>query len=83
MDTDLRMWANATAWSLEDDSVIDIVEVDYDFDDETIHEGTYPITFRTKGRVFKIHTTDKVEEDARVSLQFAPEDIHVMRKEVG
>ncbi len=83
LDTDLKMWANATAWSLEDDSPIDIVEVDYDFDDETIAEGSYSITFRTKGRVFKIHTTDKVEEDARVALKFEPEDIHVMRKEVG
>ena len=83
LDTDIKTWANAYAWNLEDDSPVDIVEVDYDFDDTTISEGVYPITFKTKGRVFKIHTTDLAKEDSRVALQFTPEDIHVMRKEIG
>ena len=80
LDTDLKTWANATAWSLEDESNVDIYDVKYDFDDENIVEGDYPITFATKGREFKIHTTDYVEEGAKVGLTFNPEDIHVMSK---
>lgn len=77
---DLKTWANAEAWNLEDDSPIEITEVDYDFDPETVSEGDYDITFSTMGREFKIHTTDLVKEDAKVSLKFGPEDIHVMSK---
>ncbi|MFV0552419.1 MAG: ABC transporter ATP-binding protein [Anaerorhabdus sp.] len=80
LDTDLKRWANATAWSLEDDSVVDIYDVKYDFDDEDIAVGEYKITFATKGREFKIHTTDYKEEGMKVGLDFEPEDIHVMSK---
>ncbi|MEG0077936.1 ABC transporter ATP-binding protein [Anaerorhabdus sp.] len=80
LDTDLKRWANATAWSLEDDSVVEIYDVKYDFDDEHINEGDYQITFATKGREFKIHTTDFREEGKKVGLSFSPEDIHVMSK---
>ena len=52
----------------------------YDFDPETITEGDFDITFATKGRIFKIHTTDFQEEGKKVDLKFAPEDIHVMSK---
>ncbi|MEF9968722.1 MAG: ABC transporter ATP-binding protein, partial [Longicatena sp.] len=80
LDTDLKRWANATAWSLEDDSVVEIYDVKYDFDDENITEGDYEITFATKGREFKIHTTDFREEGMKVGLSIEPEDIHVMSK---
>ncbi len=80
LDTDLKRWANATAWSLEDESVVEIYDVKYDFDDENIVEGSYPITFATKGREFKIHTTDFKEIGSKVGLAFEPEDIHVMEK---
>ncbi|MCF0114658.1 MAG: ABC transporter ATP-binding protein, partial [Erysipelotrichaceae bacterium] len=80
LDTDLKTWANAYAWSLEDESQVEIWDVKYDFDDENIQEGEYPITFSTQGREFKIHTTDYVEEGAKVGLDFAPEDIHVMSR---
>ena len=80
LNTDLKMWASAEAWDLEDDSPIEISEVKYDFDPETITEGDFDITFATKGRIFKIHTTDFQEEGKKVDLKFAPEDIHVMSK---
>ncbi|MFV0380321.1 MAG: ABC transporter ATP-binding protein [Anaerorhabdus sp.] len=81
LDTDLKMWANATAWSLEDDSVVEIYDVRYDFDDENIKEGIYPIKFSTKGREFIVHTTDYKKEQEKVGLVFDPEDIHVMEKD--
>lgn len=49
LETDLRTWANASAWSLEDDSAVEITEVDYDFDAETIEPGDYKVTFKTEG----------------------------------
>lgn len=80
LDTDLIRWADAYAWSTEDNSRIEIWDVKYDFDDENITEGDYPITFSTQGRELKIETTDKAEVGQRIGLRWAPEDIHVMRK---
>ncbi len=80
LDTDLKRWANATAWNLDDESKVEIWDVKYDFDDEDITEGDYPITFSTQGRELKIETTDHYEEGQRIGLNFSPEDIHVMRK---
>ncbi|MCI6272238.1 MAG: ABC transporter ATP-binding protein [Erysipelotrichaceae bacterium] len=80
LDTDLKRWANATAWSLEDESPVEIWDVKYDFDDEDIKEGDYKITFSTMGRELKIHTTEYKEEGQKVGLSFSPEDIHVMSK---
>ena len=80
LDTDLKMWANAQAWSLEDESPVEIWDVTYDFDDEDIVEGDYQITFSTMGREMKIHTTEFKEEGQKVGLSFDPEDIHVMSK---
>lgn len=82
LDTDLVRWADAAAWDTEDDSPIEIWDVRYDFDDENITEGDYPVTFSTKGRELKIETTDKYEEGDRIGLRFEVEDIHVMRKMV-
>ena len=80
IDTDLKTWANAQSWKLSDESDVEISNVDYDFDPETITAGTYPVTFSTQGREFKVHTTDINEEGKEVGLTFYPEDIHVMSK---
>jgi spermidine/putrescine ABC transporter ATP-binding subunit len=80
LDTDLIRWADAYAWSTEDNSRVEIWDVKYDFDDQNITEGLYPITFSTQGRELKIETTDKHEVGERIGLQWHPEDIHVMKK---
>lgn len=80
LDTDLIRWADAYAWSLEDNSRVEIWDVKYDFDPDHITEGNYEITFSTQGRELKIETTDKHEVGERVGLKWNPEDIHVMRK---
>lgn len=80
LDTDLKTWANAQGWKLNnEDEGVDL-SVDYDFDPEKITEGIYKVTFWTTGREFKIHTTDYVEKGKEVGLSFFPEDIHVMEK---
>lgn len=78
LDTDLKTWADAKAWKLDDEDKPVEVFAEYDFDPENLKEGTYPITFWTKGRELKIHTTDYVKEGTTVGLDFNPEDIHVM-----
>ena len=80
LDTDLIRWADAYAWSTEDNSRVEIWDVKYDFDDQNIKEGVYPITFSTQGRELKIETTDQHEAGERVGLMWNPEDIHVMKK---
>lgn len=80
LDTDLKTWANAQGWKLSDESIVEIEDVEYDFDPDTISPGVYQVTFSTKGCVFKVHTTDMSEEGAEIALNFYPEDIHVMSK---
>lgn len=80
LDTDLKTWANAQGWQLDNEEETIDLSVDYDFDPENITEGVYKVTFWTTGREFKIHTTDFVEEGKEVGLTFFPEDIHVMEK---
>jgi len=80
LDTDLIRWADAYAWNIEDNSRVEIWDVKYDFDDENITEGDYQVTFSTQGREIKIETTDRIEEGQKISLNWDPEDIHVMRK---
>ena len=80
LDTDIKTWANAQGWKLSDENQSVDVSVDYDFDPEHIQEGSYPITFWTTGREFKIHTTDYSEVGQEVGLTFFPEDIHVMER---
>lgn len=80
LDTDLMVWANAQAWKLNNEDETVELFVDYDFDQENIKEGVYPVTFSTTGREFKIHTTKYVEEGKEVGLTFEPEMIHVMEK---
>ena len=80
LDTDLKTWANAQGWKLSDEDQSVDINVDYDFDPESMTEGIYKITFSTTGREFKIHTTDYTEEGQEVGLTFFPEDIHVMSR---
>ncbi len=80
LDTDLKTWANAQGWKLDNEEESVEVFVDYDFDPDTITEGVYPVSFWTGGREMKVHTTDYVEEGKEVGLTFNPEDIHVMEK---
>jgi hypothetical protein len=82
IDTDLKTWANAQGWKLSNEEEAIDINVDYDFDPETIKEGVYKVTFSTTGRELKVHTTDHVEEGQEVGLTFYPEDIHVMEKMV-
>lgn len=80
LDTDLKTWANASAWSLEDGKAVEITNVHYDFDPKTITPGVYDVTFSTQGYEYKVDTTDKYEVGDIVGLSFQPEDIHIMSK---
>lgn len=80
LDTDLKLWANAQGWKLDNEEETVDISVDYNFDADTLKEGIYKVTFWTTGREFKIHTTDYVKEGSEVGLTFYPEDIHVMEK---
>ena len=82
ISTDLKTWASAEAWNLQDDSSVEITDVKFDFDPSSVTEGSYEITFSTRGRVYKVETTSRLEVGDRVGLDFGPEDIHVMHKEV-
>lgn len=82
LDTDLKTWANAQAWKLDNEDESLEVFADYDFDPENIEAGVYPVTFWTKGRELKVHTTHPVVEGTEVGLTFDPEDIHIMEKQV-
>lgn len=81
LDTDLKTWANAQAWTADGEESIAINDVEYDFDQENIVPGEYSITFRTTGYEYKIDTTDEHKVDERVGLDFTPDDIHIMSKE--
>ncbi len=81
LDTDLKTWANAQAWTADGETGIAITGVDYDFEQENIATGTYPITFSTRGYEYKIDTTEKYEIGDRVGLDFEPDDLHIMSRE--
>lgn len=81
LETDLKTWANASAWSLEDGSSVTITDVIYDFDVATLTPGTYNVTFRTEGYEYKVDTTDETKPGDIVGLYFEPEDIHIMEKQ--
>lgn len=80
IDTDLKTWANAQSWKLSDESNVEILDVAYDFDPDTITAGTYQVTFSTQGRELKVHTTDLAQVGTEVGLCLRPEDFHVMSK---
>ncbi len=80
ISVDLKTWADAYAWYIDNDEEAPITEVRFSFDPNQISEGDYEITFSTEGREYKVHTTKCFEEGARVAIDFGPEDIHVMSK---
>ncbi len=82
ISVDLKNWADAYAWDLETENEVEIDDVRFDFDPMEITEGNYEVTFVTEGRTYKIHTTEHQEENDIVSIDFQPEDIHVMRKSI-
>ncbi len=82
ISTDLKTWASAEAWNLQDDSSVEITDVKFDFDPAAITEGSYDITFSTRGQVYKVETTAAKETGDKVGLSFGPDDIHVMHKAV-
>ncbi|MBO7698226.1 MAG: ABC transporter ATP-binding protein [Erysipelotrichaceae bacterium] len=82
ISVDLKNWADAYAWDLETENEVEIDDVRFDFDPNEIVEGNYDVTFVTEGRTYKIHTTEHQEENDIVSIDFTPEDIHVMRKSI-
>ena len=83
ISVDLKNWADAYAWDLETENEVEIDDVRFDFDPMDIAEGDYDVTFVTEGRTYKIHTTELQEEGDIVSLDFDPDDIHVMEKSIG
>ncbi len=82
-ETDLKTWANASAWSLESDMSVEITDVVYNFDPENITPGIYDVTFKTEGYEYTVDTTDKAEVGSEVGLMFYPEDLHIMSKAGG
>ena len=81
LGTDLKTWANASAWSMEDGSPVTITEVVYDFDPMTITPGVYNVTFRTEGYEYKVDTTKETKVGDSVGLKFTPDAIHIMSKQ--
>ncbi len=79
LDTDLKTWANAQAWTADGEEPIAITDVEYDFDHESIQAGKYRITFKTRGYEYKIDTTDEHNVGEKVGLDFAPDDLHIMK----
>ncbi|MBO4685920.1 MAG: ABC transporter ATP-binding protein, partial [Lachnospiraceae bacterium] len=80
LETDLKIWANAQAFELEDGNPVEIVDVEYDFDPAAVAPGTYPVTFKTRGYEYRVDTTKETEVGAVVGLTFDPEDLHIMEK---
>ena len=81
ISVDLKTWADAYARDLDDEEQeVSISDVRFDFDPNEIEVGDYEVTFSTQGREYKIHTTRYFEEGDKVSIDFDPEDIHVMSK---
>ena len=83
ISVDLKTWADAYAWYLDSDDQVEIDTVRFDFNPNEIEEGDYDVSFSTEGRTYKVHTTEKVEEGAVISIDFDKEDIHVMSKMVN
>lgn len=82
LETDLKTWANASAWILEGNSSVEINDVIYDFDPENITVGEYEVIFRTAGYDLLVTTTDEYKQGDEVAVDFGPDDIHIMRREV-
>ncbi len=83
LETDLKTWANAVAFRLEDGTPVEITNVHYDFEPKQMEAGIYPVTFATAGYEYKIDTTSFHEIGSEVGLSFNPEDIHIMKRGVS
>lgn len=81
LDTDLELWANASAWSLDDGEKVEITDVKYDFDPDNPKPGIYDVTFSTEGYEYLVSSTRPYYEGAEVGLKFSPEDIHIIDRE--
>ena len=81
LETDLKIWANAQAFDLEDGNPVEIFDVEYNFNPENVTPGTYPVTFKTRGYEYRVDTTKETEVGAVVGLTFDPEDLHIMEKD--
>ena len=81
ISVDLITWADAYAFNLDSEDQVEIDDVRFDFDPNEIEEGEYDVTFTTLGREYKVHSVDSVNEGDAVSIDFGPNDIHVMQKE--
>ena len=81
LETDLKTWANASAWSLEDGSPVTITEVVYDFDPATGELGVYNVTCKTEGYEYKVDTTKETKVGDAVGLKFTPDALHIMVKQ--
>lgn len=81
IDTDLKTWADAYALDLESKKDVEI-QVSYNFDPDNITAGVYEVEFKTEGYEYVIDTTDYHPVDSLVGLDFEPQDIHIMRKEL-
>ena len=81
LDTDLELWANASAWNLDDGEKVEISDVKYDFDPENIKPGTYDVTFSTEGYEYLVSSTREYSEGDSVGLVFKPQDIHLMKRD--
>lgn len=82
ISVDLKTWADAYAWDLEDETPVEIDDVRYNFEPMEIIPGDYSVSFVTEGRTYKIHTTENQKEGSNVALDFDADDIHVMPKMV-
>lgn len=82
ISVDLKTWADAYAWDLEDETPVEIDDVRYNFEPMEITPGDYSVSFVTEGRTYKIHTTENQKEGSNVALDFDADDIHVMPKMV-
>ena len=82
LDTDLELWANASAWDLDTGEKVEISDVRYDFDPETIQPGIYDVTFSTEGYEYLVSSTRQYNEGDVVGLVFKPQDIHLMKKDI-
>ena len=83
ISVDLITWADAYAFNLDSDDQVEIDDVRFDFDPNSIEEGDYEVTFTTIGREYKVRSPLNKKEGEAVSLDFKKSDIHVMRKTVG
>lgn len=59
LDTDLKTWANAQAWTDDEEEIIEVTDVIYYFDPKNIEPGEYSVTFKTRGNEYKVDTTDQ------------------------